>query len=415
MLHILQKFSMQFQGPSGVHLPVRLADEAGKVMRSSTRNARFTGAENRDEVFKIATEFFEGIDVLSMKVGPLSGALTTEFKDRNDKPCSLRRFMADNRFKPSATVIYLMIKTDKAPKKRSLSSSSSNVDDDDDEQLLRNVKMITSDELKFTDTVLGRGAMSTVYSGTWLDTPVALKQCVTVDEESAEDLAHAIKQEVALHFTLRHPNVIALYGICRESATVTLVTEKMDCSLGHIMDKEEHMTRKQQVFIAKEAAKGLAYLHSVKVVHGDVKPVNILVSDDRKTVKLCDMGLSRVKTNIRVTATVSARGTVPYMSPQIVLEGCRTGFSCDIWAFGGSLAEFFADDDLWPLPKKKHLLANHMKKAMKKKHMPQALRVLREKDEQLFNIVSPCLSYDVEHRPSARDLAQHFQQLHEVV
>ena len=50
------------------------------------------------------------------------------------------------------------------------------------------------------------------------------------------------------------------------------------------MDKEEHMTRKQQVFIAKEAAKGLAYLHFVKMVHGDVKPVNILVSDDRKTV-----------------------------------------------------------------------------------------------------------------------------------
>ena len=67
------------------------------------------------------------------------------------------------------------------------------------------------------------------------------------------------------------------------------------------------------------------------------------------------------------------------------------------------------------IAQKKHLLANHMKKAMKKKHMPQALRVLRDKDEQLFNVVSPCLSYDVEHRPSARDLAQHLQQLHEVV
>ena len=193
-------------------------------------------------------------------------------------------------------------------------------------------------------------------------------------------MAHAIKQEVTLHFTLRHPNVIALYGICRESATVALVTKKMDCSLGHIMDKEEHMTRKQQVFIAKEAAKGLAYLHSVKVVHGDVKPVNILVRDDRKTVKLCDMGLSRVKTNIRVTATVSARGTVPYMSPQIVLEGCRTGFSCDIWAFGGSLAEFFCRRRLVAIAQKEALTCkSHEKSNEKEAHATSAQSTSRQR------------------------------------
>ena len=85
---------------------------------------------------------------------------------------------------------------------------------------------------------------------------------------------------------MRHPNILTLYGISTVSTTVTLVTEQLDKSLGHIMDSQEQLTDVEKTYIGQQAAEGLAFLHATSIVHGDIKPVNILLDKTRRVVKL---------------------------------------------------------------------------------------------------------------------------------
>lgn len=118
-------------------------------------------------------------------------------------------------------------------------------------------------------------------------------------------------------------------------------------------------------FFAFEIAKGLAYLHQQQVVHGDIKPANILLNRARSIVKLCDIGVSRVKQSLLATSTMSPKvGTFMYMSPEIMLHNQRCSCTCDIWALGGTLAEMFTTEDFWKIPSKIKKLPESLKNQM---------------------------------------------------
>ena len=76
-------------------------------------------------------------------------------------------------------------------------------------------------------------------------------------------------------------------------------------------------------------ASGLLYLHSVGIVHRDVKPGNILVDAKNKIAKVADYGVSRV---IDATQTMTLVGTPLYQAPEIS-RGERYGFAADVYSF----------------------------------------------------------------------------------
>ena len=295
-------------------------------------------------------------------------------------------------------------------------------DESSDEELqptqeqLESVTKIDAAHIKKTGKELGRGSQAVVFEGLWGNVKVALKECVVPTESDASYIQDCICQEVALHFRLRHPNILTLYGISTVSTTVTLVTEQLDKSLGHIMDSQEQLTDVEKTYIGQQAAEGLAFLHATSIVHGDIKPVNILLDKTRRVVKLCDMGLSRVKENLKATRTMSMRGTVPFMSPAVLVKNHRSSFPCDVWALGGTLVELYANNDLWEVPAKRgQTLQKVMTKKMKAHAEPDGLLALKSMDNLLYDAVAPCLAYEVSARPTARDFADHLTQLLEAM
>ena len=379
---------------------------------------RFTGEETRDEVFAQAKEFFEDVQVSAMKLGLLSGPETERFVDRSGKECKMKQYMVENRLKPSVTNLYLIVEGQTPSRgtqqgdQHSHNSSSSSEDEQPTQEHLDSVTKIPPRHITKTGRELGRGSQAVVFEGTWSNVQVALKESVVPTEADATYIHECICQEVALHFRLRHPNVLTLYGICRENTTITLVTELMDKSLGHIMDEQVSMTNREKAYIGQQCADGLAFLHSVNIVHGDIKPVNILLDATRRTVKLCDMGLSRVKEDLNATRTTSMRGTVPFMSPCMLVRKHRSTFTCDVWALGGTLTELFGHNDLWEVPTRRGAsLMKVMIRKMRSEVEPDGLAKLRDVDARLYDVVAPCLSYDLATRPTAQDLADHLQQL----
>lgn len=87
----------------------------------------------------------------------------------------------------------------------------------------------------------------------------------------------------------------------------------------------------------REIASALAYLHDRGIIHGDMKAANVLVSDEHNAL-LCDFGLSRAIDTPTAT-TLRGKGSLRWMSPELLCEGEGKSFASDIWAFSMTVYE----------------------------------------------------------------------------
>ncbi|GMH95698.1 hypothetical protein TL16_g13218, partial [Triparma laevis f. inornata] len=208
--------------------------------------------------------------------------------------------------------------------------------------------LIPSSEVKIV-SLLGQGAFGTVNLGTYKDQEVAIKQLISIDEESVQ----RFRFECFLMKELRHPNVVKLVGVCWDDMMLGCVLEYIDGgSLEGRLKKDwiqptaEKMTWKRELLsLAKGAANGVRYLHNSRyydeeeqvwkdcIIHRDLKPDNMLVTKDN-VLKLTDFGEARAAD---LSMTMTAVGTPIYISPE-VMRNDRYDLKADTYSFGVVLA-----------------------------------------------------------------------------
>ena len=182
--------------------------------------------------------------------------------------------------------------------------------------------------VKKSQVILGAGAFATVYRCEIEGKEAALK----VFRNSSEEKIFA---EIAVHFSLRHPNIIKLYAWFREQGTITQIGAVIEfAGSGGLNDvlKSKDFSLLQGMEILSSAAIGVAHMHgmSVPVVHRDLKSANIMVMADGTTGKVGDCGESRrVDTNSTMTST----GSPLWAAPEI-LAGKRYCEDVDTYSFG---------------------------------------------------------------------------------
>ena len=134
------------------------------------------------------------------------------------------------------------------------------------------------------------GSFGKVFKGTWLCTDVAVKQI-----RRGASISESIQRETMIH---RHPNIVTFMGISLKKKDVLLVTEFVaGSSLQGIIDEEKEVEETHGLVV--DILKGVAYLHEVGVVHGDIKPANILVSSNLNVAKLYVISVLVVYGNMR--------------------------------------------------------------------------------------------------------------------
>nr|UMO78500.1 Serine/threonine protein kinase [Pandoravirus belohorizontensis] len=145
---------------------------------------------------------------------------------------------------------------------------------------------------------LGAGATSEVFEGVWRGTRVAVKRFhASVRGWDRIALAH-FAEEVRVMCTLRHPHVVMFMGASTRPPALAIVMEHMALgSLRDVLDNEllVQIPFKLKVAIAHHAAKGMHFLHSSGISHGDLKSLNILITEKWQT-KVSDFGLSSMRT-----------------------------------------------------------------------------------------------------------------------
>jgi serine/threonine protein kinase len=174
---------------------------------------------------------------------------------------------------------------------------------------------------------LGSGGFGSVYlaKDTWLDIKVAIK---VPHKQSAE--LYKLLKEPRLQAALNHPNIVRMIAAEKENRVFFMVMEYVKGrTLEKILDKEKILDCERAADYIKQIAQGVDHAHKNKIIHRDLRPSNIIVSENG-TAKITDFGTSAWLSNIPYAST--RIGSPPYMAPEQFLG--RASFQSDIYSLG---------------------------------------------------------------------------------
>ncbi|HEU5326309.1 MAG TPA: protein kinase, partial [Candidatus Limnocylindria bacterium] len=188
---------------------------------------------------------------------------------------------------------------------------------------------------------LGEGGMATIWRAVdeQLDREVAVK--ILRPQFSADPgFAARFKQEARAAGGLSHPNIVSVYdygtdGADGEQYIVMELVEGRD--LASIISERGALSVDDSVRVAIAVASALEAAHRKGIVHRDVKPGNILITD-HGDVKVTDFGIARAVSEASMTVTGTTLGSVHYFSPEQARGDEVTGAS-DVYALGIVLFE----------------------------------------------------------------------------
>lgn len=197
---------------------------------------------------------------------------------------------------------------------------------------------------------LGEGGMGAVYGAEdlHLRRPVALK-FLSAEMAADPQARQQLVKEARAASRLNHPNIATIYEVGEGKETPFIAMEQVSGeSLKEVLLRGA-LTPAQLAEVARQIGEGLNEAHQAGVLHGDIKPGNIML-DSKQRVKILDFGLAaftgreraegETEENFitRTATTWSTGGTVPYMSPE-QLRGEPTDARSDIFSFGVLLYE----------------------------------------------------------------------------
>src|SRR5271165_134619 len=191
--------------------------------------------------------------------------------------------------------------------------------------------------------LVARGGMAEVYRAhdRLLDRPVALKVLfpeLSVDRAFVE----RFRREAQAAANLSHPNIVPVFDWGEDGGTYFIVMEFIDGRpLSAVLKSSGPLAPTRAADIGAHVALALDYAHRHLVIHRDVKPGNVLITDEGQ-VKVTDFGIARaVNTDESLTQTGAVMGTATYFSPEQA-EGLGVDSRSDIYSLGVVLFEMVA-------------------------------------------------------------------------
>ncbi|CAD6268604.1 unnamed protein product [Miscanthus lutarioriparius] len=263
------------------------------------------------------------------------------------------------------------------------------------------------------NTIPGKGGFSIVYKGRLDDgRPVAVKKYIFTANKKE------FTKEVIIQSQFSHKNIVRLLGCCIEADAPMLVTEFVpngnlsDLLHGKNTSQQIPLSLNRRLKIATEVAEALVYMHTSQshpILHGDIKPENILL-DNKYMPKLSDFGISRLLSMGSDEYTGYVIGSMGYIDPMFCQTGCLTTKS-DVYSFGVVLLELITRKKA--IDNNKNFLAKSFGHAKthdsfdKEIASSENIKVL----DGIVKLALECLKFELEERPKMKDVSKCLRKL----
>ncbi|EEY69419.1 protein kinase, putative [Phytophthora infestans T30-4] len=245
---------------------------------------------------------------------------------------------------------------------------------------------------------LGCGKAATVFRGLWMNRNSAAEVAVKSFRYArlTDKILGDYRQEVALLRKLKHPNIVLFIGACTDPKLMILTEYCSRKSLFEVIHSNnfETIPWKFKVRMMLDAARGIQYLHSKRIIHRDIKSHNFLVDDDWR-VKVADFGISKVlDTDTAFTQCV------------LLDEDLGYTFKADNWSFAIVMWEMVAGGLQNPFigmaPIKFY---NKTINAGIRPPIPEGM------DSEYINLITECWKSDAADRPSFDVIVSRLEQM----
>lgn len=242
---------------------------------------------------------------------------------------------------------------------------------------------------------IGGGAMGQVWAGRRRedDFPVAVKILRGELSEDPETVDRFLRESRVLQ-GIHHPNVVEIYDFVKEGDVFGIVMELVEGEdLRHVAARGRLRPAEAAELLAHTAS-ALAAVHAGGVVHRDVKPENILVTerDGRRTAFLSDFGISR---GIAGSAHTRLLGTPAYLGPEL-WAGRAPTTATDVYALGITAYELLTGRLPFEAPSQEAMMRAHLEQSAPR---PNGL------DDATWTLITACLDRDPARRPDAARVA----------
>ncbi|KAJ7057682.1 kinase-like domain-containing protein, partial [Mycena amicta] len=252
-----------------------------------------------------------------------------------------------------------------------------------------------SDRLQLEGHQIAAGSFGDVWKGTIHGETVSVKVMRVYEEGDVE-----FYREALIWRQLSHPNLLPFLGAYYLEGSRSRL-----CLLSPWMEKgniarylKSNPVGVNKLSLVLDVALGLEHLHRMKLVHGDLKAVNVLVNSSGHAV-LADFGLSSIAESkiLLSTSTTKIGGTVRWQAPEL-FDGNKNSFSSDVYAFGCVCYEIFTGYvPFWEITKDVAVMFQVLQ-GKRPKHTPA------NTPEEVWRLMEQCWTEDPNKRPSARQV-----------
>ena len=231
----------------------------------------------------------------------------------------------------------------------------------------------------------------------------------------AEQRAGAIskfKEECDLLSRLRHPNVVQFMGVHygRDEADISLIMEYMHMNLDQCMKKYSNIPLPYKTSILRDVAYGLAYLHSIPIIHRDLNAGNVLLTESLGA-KIADLGVAKLfdrEVAMQRTRTVCP-GAPNFMPPESLSRSPKYSDKLDVFSFG-HLAIYLVNQEAPHVEDSSVTEGDIKKRQMQVGKRRETLDQMGGPRHPLYTTVVQCLSDTPDKRPTSRDLVRRMEQ-----
>ena len=245
------------------------------------------------------------------------------------------------------------------------------------------------------------------------DILVGRGQTERVAEEDRRAVIERFREECSLLSGLRHPNVVQFMGVHygRDEADISLIMEYVHMDLEHCMKTYPGFPLPYKTSILRDVAYGLAYLHSLNIIHRDLNTGNILLTESLRA-KVADLGVAKLfdrDTTMKRTSTICP-GAQDFMPPESLEESPKYSTKLDVFSFG-HLTVYLVNQKA-PLVIGTHISVEDVQRKRVQVGMRRrAVDQMAGSCHPLYTTAVQCLGDTPAQRPTSRDLVKRMKEI----